>query len=144
MTFAEFKIQIDRLIANYGGKHFGTEQTSIIWNQVKELSLVWFDSVVTELIGSSRYAPLPKDFSEHSKKELDRISWLEKMKQESQNLDQEFFEGSIFSDEDRSWMLGMIKARMARVIPDPEWQDFIKILTQSVKQNKLTQDKIEI
>lgn len=62
MKINEFESQIERLKNVYSEKSYPMERTKAIWNEVRMLDLVDFEQVVTELIGTSSYAPMLDKF----------------------------------------------------------------------------------
>src|SRR5687767_5961893 len=62
MDHNAFKVQIERLSKEFGGKGFSTEKVSLIWEEVKNLQERDLIDIVSGFIADSTYAPKRKDF----------------------------------------------------------------------------------
>lgn len=78
MSAQEFDQQMRRLIDTYGPQHYRQERLTLLWREVKDFDYRWLERVVDEMLGSSRQAPLPADFSEHVSRERERRWRLQK------------------------------------------------------------------
>lgn len=72
MKIEEFNAQVKRLSDTFGGQHYKQERLTILWRDVRDFDRQWFERVVDGLIASSKFAPLPSDFSEAVSAERDR------------------------------------------------------------------------
>lgn len=64
MTPPEFDIQMRRVLSTFDTKTYSKERLALIWGAVSDLSAHSLSRIVDHLLATSRYAPLPKDFSE--------------------------------------------------------------------------------
>jgi hypothetical protein len=72
MQEREFATQMNRLIATFGEKTYGSERVNMIYREVYDLDPRWFESVVSHMIGSMRQPPLIPDFRDAAKRERAR------------------------------------------------------------------------
>lgn len=61
MQGEDFKLQIERLKVVFGDKNFDEERCKLIWGHAMELHANDFIFIVSTIIETSRYAPLPSD-----------------------------------------------------------------------------------
>lgn len=60
----QFQLQIDRLSDTFGERHFPDQRTHMMWGSVEGIEYATVISIVDGFIRSSKYAPLPADFSQ--------------------------------------------------------------------------------
>lgn len=110
MNIEFFNSQISRLSETFGPQHYKQSRMSIIWRDVREFSDAWLSGVIDKMISSSRYAPLPADFSECVSIERERI-WSEKKAKGAADAKQ-FWSGTQFGEGDRRIIFDTILKRM--------------------------------
>lgn len=64
ITREQFRLQIDRLTDTFGEKNFPDQRSAMIFDYVCGLEYETVIAIVDSFIRSSKYAPLPADFSE--------------------------------------------------------------------------------
>lgn len=62
MNLATFKLQMERLSAQFGKAAYSQGRVDLIWNEVQDMSDTWFVKTVNHFLGSSRHAPLVPEF----------------------------------------------------------------------------------
>lgn len=123
MTQPEFESQMNRLAECYGKTAYGMERTRLIFNEVKSLSSQWMSKVVSDFIGSSRQAPLVKDFQEGATKERERLWDIEKKQERSESINSKNYK---FGDDERAGIFEAVNARLIGKLNDSAFESFHK------------------
>jgi hypothetical protein len=125
MTPEHFGAQMNRLSETFGKTAFNRERSQLIWVAVKDLTPDWFKSVVDNMIGTLRQAPLVPDFVEAARFERNRIYEEQKRSESRISFDQLV---SNFTRDDERMMAQTIVKRLRGEVPDNEWDSFLKML----------------
>lgn len=118
----EFDTQMARLKDTFGDSKYGEERTELIWVEVKNFTEDWFRAVVSELIGSSAFAPLLPAFREHCSKERERLRGIDR--QRESNDAREFWSLHSFPTDEVKLIFDMTRAQMRGEIDDVKWESF--------------------
>lgn len=138
MTRDEFIKHVNRLASCFGATPFSEERRMLIWAAVKNLSEPWFKATVDNMIGSLRQAPLVPDFVEAARFELNRIH--EETKRTERGAINERWV-SQFTREDERMMADMIRKRLAKQVPDDQWESFLSMLDGMAAAEKIQKQK---
>lgn len=125
MRLEEFNVQMNRLVSQFGKPNYGRERVALIWKSVSDFSAEWFSKTVDNLLGGSRYAPLPSDFAPFILDERDRL-WALQKKQNTQDA-KDFWAGTLMPSES-SHICKMIRKRAVGQVIDADWESFQRSL----------------
>ncbi len=131
MTRNDFQCQINRLKICYGEKYYNEEVIKLLWREVGTLDYKWFESLVDEMIASSKFAPTVSDFREQVL--LTREKQWAAAKQRARIESKEFW-SSTFHPDEMKFMFGEIKRKIMGQISDEDWNNFLKLLPKEKNQ----------
>lgn len=118
MNSNHFEKELMRLIEAFGKAAYPRVRTALIWKAVQGISDQAFTSIVDELIGSCRYAPLVPEFEEKLSRYREQ-SWKYEKQQHKEDAE-EFM--SIYAAEDIQMICANIRKRLAGHISDSDWE----------------------
>lgn len=122
MNFAEFSVQMDRLVNQFGKNAYSEERVKLIWRDINHMSAFWFQLFVDRAIGEMATAPLLPAIREAVARERERIARAER------ELEPEEDFKSSFSEDERHMMIQTIIGRVQGRVSDQHWEAFLKIL----------------
>jgi hypothetical protein len=144
MDMAFFKVQIDRLKQVYGDASYPQERIKLLWKEFRSSDNSRFESVISEVLGSCRFAPMLKEFREAWSKEKERYR-VSARKIEARDA-KEFWNGKglkignsekdTFHIEDKFEIMRMIKRRLAGRVSGPDWDSFMDTLCVAAKVSR--------
>lgn len=132
MSWDRFCDHVERLRGTYGKAAYGDDRVKLIWREVMQFSDKWFEGIIDELIGVSKYAPLLPEIREFASKERERLRAI--AKREEANDAKEFF--SSYGTEDIKLLAQTIKARISGHVGDENWKGFVKGLDHVASESK--------
>ena len=130
MTYQEFKIQMDRMIQTFGKPSYNEERMKLIWQEVKDFEVSWFDLLCSKLIGENKFAPLIPEFRDACIDERERIHNSEKQK--NARTAKEFMH-RVFSDEDQSVLFKSLNNRITGKMNDTDFGQMLNSLDKLTK-----------
>jgi hypothetical protein len=125
MTIEEFTTQIERLKGTFGDRSYPKERVKLIWRAVSDLSLAWLEKTTDALISTSKFPPLPGDFSSFVLDERDRLWEIQKRINAKEAKD---FWADTLAPSESSHICQMIKRRARGAMSDDEWNSFQRML----------------
>lgn len=128
----EFNEEINKLITRFDKKFYPKEVIEIIFNEIRYLKLEWLKKTISLFLGQHRPALLP-EFKEHSKIEKDKNREIPELNARPHPSD-----NSIFTKEDISEMIGMIKKRINREITYEELDSYEKMIQNALNSTHCT------
>lgn len=132
MTQNDFQVQMNRLTETFGKAAYGTERLKLIWLELRDFDVSWFERVVSRFIGDSRQAPMLTDFRELASRERERAREGEK-KRES-NATVQALRGHLAGD-DISMVVGSIKNMIVGKNGDAERNGLREMLVAQVRHS---------
>jgi hypothetical protein len=124
MTRDHFQAQMNRLSTRWRGTYVD-ELVGILWREVSTVENADFTTMIDELIGSSRQAPLVPEFREHASRARERQWQRDKRTHEQDAV--AFTEGTYQPDDVRLLCQYVIR-RMNKLVADADWASFVEHL----------------
>jgi hypothetical protein len=128
----EFQSQMGRLVAQFGKSQYSDERTKLIWREIKDFSLNWWERTVDHLLLTCRQAPLHAEFGELIGRERERL-WKTEKKEHGQDA-KDFFQSS-YQPEDKKALCQTIIKRLQGNVSEEDYSSFQKMLNNVAASN---------
>lgn len=129
MTKGEFLAGYLRLQQRYGTKPYTEQVGELIYEEVRQLDMKWWDTVITKLMANNRFAPLLPEIREESSKEK------YKTKKYQQTHTEQF--PSMFCQEEVIELIQTVGKAGKGLINSVEAKEYSDMVTEMLKENTL-------
>lgn len=129
MNHQEFLGEAYRLSSRYGEKYYPREVLEVIYTEVGALSLEWWKKTISNLLSTSKFAPLLPDIRTHSSPEKDKI----KRDRVKTYIKTREAQESQFSDSEVLELLDTVKAVSLGKMSRPAVDSYCEMLKSSLK-----------
>ena len=128
MTFAEFKMHLQKLTNQFGAHVYSEDRVRLIFREVSFLPVSSWEKIVDKFLAESRIAPLLPEIREAIAIQREKLYAEEKARHQKDA--EEFFASSLSNDE-KSYLSETIKARMFNQVDDARWEKFLSDLNRA-------------
>lgn len=125
MNQVQFKIQMDRMIQTFGKTPYCEERMNLIWKEVRDFDIKWFEYLCSRFIGENRQAPIVPEFREACIDEREKLLTLDR---ELRRRDAKEAMTRFFSDDDQAVLFKGLNDRIKGEMDDVGFKHMINNL----------------